>query len=125
MRWAWWGWRSGRGSCRGGARKEGMRPRALAAREARMSKAIVDPDEVRRFATDLKRFSAMLDGSMRQLQGRLNALGQTWRDQEHQKFTVEFEDTMRVLARFVAAADKQVPFLLRKAEKAEEYLRQR
>ncbi len=90
-----------------------------------MSKAIVDPDEVRRFANDLKRFSGQLDGQMRQLQGRLNALGQSWRDQEHQKFAAEFEDTMRVLARFVAATDRQVPFLMRKAEKAEEYLRQR
>ena len=32
---------------------------------------------------------------------------------------------MRVLSRFVAASDNHIPFLLRKAERAEEYLRQR
>lgn len=90
-----------------------------------MAKAIVDPDELRRFANDLKRFSGQLEQNMRQLHGRLNALGQTWRDQEHQKFTEEFEETMRQLARFVAASDRHVPFLMRKAERAEDYLRQR
>lgn len=90
-----------------------------------MSKAIVDPDELRRFANDLKRFSSGLDQQMRQLQGRMNALGQTWRDQEQVKYAEEFEDTVRVLQRFIAATDRQVPFLMRKAEKAEEYLRQR
>lgn len=90
-----------------------------------MAKAVVDPDELRRFATDLKRFNSQLDQQMRQLHGRLNALSQTWRDQEQAKFSEEFEETMRVLSRFVAASDNHIPFLLRKAERAEEYLRQR
>ncbi len=90
-----------------------------------MAKAVVDPEELRRFAVDLKRFSGQLDEQMRQLHGRFNGLGQTWRDQEQARFAEEFEQTLRVLARFVAAADKQVPFLLRKAERIEEYLRQR
>ena len=59
------------------------------------------------------------------LQARMNELGQSWRDQEHVKFAEEFEATTRVLARFTDASDKHVPFLLRKAEKIEEYLNQR
>ena len=90
-----------------------------------MSKAIVDPAELRRFAMDLKRFNANLQGQMTVLAGRLGALGQTWRDQENVKFVEEFESTMKVLARFVDAAEQHIPFLLRKAEKIEEYLNQR
>ena len=62
---------------------------------------------------------------MKQLHSRMQMLGQSWRDQEQQKFEAEFEETMRTLARFVAASENHVPFLLRKAERAEQYLRQR
>jgi uncharacterized protein YukE len=90
-----------------------------------MSKAVVDPAELRRFAMDLKRFNANLQGQMSVLAGRLGALGQTWRDQEHTKFVEEFESTMKVLSRFVDAAEHHVPFLMKKAEKIEDYLNQR
>ncbi|CAN5707468.1 hypothetical protein BH11PLA1_BH11PLA1_09150 [soil metagenome] len=90
-----------------------------------MSKAIVDPAELRRFAQDLRRFTQNLEGQMQVLSSRLSGLGQTWRDQEQQKFSEEFEQTMRVLARFTAAAAEHVPILIKKAEKIEEYLNQR
>jgi uncharacterized protein YukE len=90
-----------------------------------MSKAIVDPAELRRFAHDLKRFNEQLGNQMATLHGRLIGLGQTWRDQEHNKFSEEFEQTMKVLTRFVEASNKHIPFLIRKAERAEEYLQQR
>lgn len=90
-----------------------------------MSKAVVDPGELRRFALDLKRFNTNLLSQMAVLQSRLNDLGQTWRDQEHKKFAEEFDLTMRALARYAEAADKHIPFLLKKAEKIEEYLNQR
>lgn len=90
-----------------------------------MSKAVVDPGELRRFAQDLKRFNASLSQQMAVIQGRLNDLGQTWRDQEHAKFSQEFESTFTVLKRFVDHSEKHIPFLLRKAEKIEEYLNQR
>lgn len=90
-----------------------------------MAKAVVDPAELRRFAQDLKRFNTTLRDQMAVLQARLTELGQTWRDQEQTKFTEEFEQTMRVLVRFADATDKHIPFLLRKAEKIEEYLNQR
>ncbi|MCP3904731.1 MAG: WXG100 family type VII secretion target [Planctomycetes bacterium] len=90
-----------------------------------MAKAVVDPEELRRFAQDMKRFNEELRHQMKLLHGRLMALGQTWRDQEHTKFTEEFEETMRVLLRFTDAADQHVPFLIRKAERIEDYLQQR
>lgn len=90
-----------------------------------MGKAVVDPAELRRFAQELRRFNTGLRDQVGSLGIRFNNLGDTWRDQEHAKFAEEFEATMRVLMRFADAADQQVPFLLRKAEKIEEYLNQR
>jgi uncharacterized protein YukE len=90
-----------------------------------MAKAVVDPAELRRFAQDLKRFNTGLRDQMAVLQAKLNDLGQSWRDQEHTKFAEEFDQTTRVLARFADATDRHIPFLMRKAEKIEEYLQQR
>ncbi len=59
------------------------------------------------------------------LHGQLIGLGQSWRDREHDKFVEEFEQTMQVVARFVDATNQHVPFLLRKAERVEEYMQQR
>ena len=61
-----------------------------------MSQAIVDPAELRRFANNLKRFNADLQNQMLMVKGQLLALGQSWRDQENQKFTQEFEDTLKI-----------------------------
>lgn len=90
-----------------------------------MAKAIVDPEELRRFAHDLKRFTDDLQNNLTILHGRLESLGESWRDQEHQKFREEFEQTIRVLARFSNAANQHIPFLLRKAERIDDYLQQR
>lgn len=90
-----------------------------------MAKAIADPEELRRFAQTLKAFNTNLQQAMQQLQGSAIALGQTWRDQEHAKFQVEFEQTLRQFQRFIDASEEQVPMLLRKADRIEAYLRQR
>jgi uncharacterized protein YukE len=90
-----------------------------------MPKAVVDPAELRRFAHQLKHFNNELLHQMASLQGQFVSLGDTWRDQEHEKFAQEFTQTMQVVARFVETANQQVPFLLRKAERIEEYLQQR
>lgn len=90
-----------------------------------MSQAIVDPSDLRRFAQSLKRFNGDLESQLASMRGQLLALGRTWRDQEHQKFAEEFEQTMLVLARFVDSSNQHIPYLLRKADRVEEYLRQR
>ncbi len=90
-----------------------------------MPQAIVDPAELRRFAQNLKQFNNELQNQMAMLHGQLAGLCSSWRDQEQLKFTEEFEQTMLVIQRFVAAADLHIPFLLRKAERVEEYLQQR
>ena len=90
-----------------------------------MAQAIVDPAEIRRFAHNLKVFTGDVRGDLSSLHTQLLALGDTWRDQEHDRFRQEFESTMQVLERFLEVAADHIPFLLRKAERIEEYLSQR
>jgi hypothetical protein len=90
-----------------------------------MSQAIVDPGELRRFAAQLKRFNNDLIGQMTMIHGQLIGLNSTWRDREHEKFVEEFEQTLGVIKHFVEATDQHIPFLLRKAERIEDYLQQR
>ena len=90
-----------------------------------MGKVSGDPEELRRFARDLRRFSTQMQDMTSSLQGRLAGLGRTWRDQEHRKFADEFEQATKVLARFVESSDQHVSFLLRKAKHLDEYLNQR
>ncbi len=90
-----------------------------------MPQAIVDPEELRRFAHNLKKFSTEVRQRITMLGGQMAALTKTWRDQEQKKFSEEFEQHMKSLARFVEVVDHHVPYLLRKAEIIEEYLQQR
>jgi len=90
-----------------------------------MPQAIVDPEELRRFAHSLKNFNNELANSISVLHGQLVALGNTWRDKEHEKFSQEFVQTMLVVKRFMETSNEHIPFLLRKAERVEEYLKQR
>ena len=90
-----------------------------------MAQAIMDPEEVRRFAKEMKRFNDDIQTRASALQARFTALGSTWQDQEHAKFAEEFATTMKVLKKFVEVAEKHTPFLLKKAQRIEDYLSQR
>jgi WXG100 family type VII secretion target len=87
-----------------------------------MSKAVVDPEELRRFASDLKRFNTDVQAQITQIQRRFVKLGETWQDQEQAKFAENFEKMMGTMVKFVEATDKHIPFLLRKAQKIQDYL---
>ena len=89
-----------------------------------MSKAIMDPAEVRRFAEELKRFNQDLQNRIALLQVRFAALGDTWQDQEHTRFAEEFRQTMKALIKFMEISGQHTPYLLRKAQRIEEYLSQ-
>jgi len=85
----------------------------------------MDPEEVRRFAAELKRFNDDVQVRASALQARFASLGGTWQDQEHEKFAEEFIATMKVLKKFVEVSEKHTPYLLRKAQRIEQYLDQR
>jgi uncharacterized protein YukE len=90
-----------------------------------MAQAIVNPEELRRFAQVLKRFNADVRDSISALQAQLTGLGDTWRDQEHDRFRLEFEQTLKVVERFLEACDEHVPVLMHKAQHIDDYLHQR
>ncbi|MES2707281.1 MAG: WXG100 family type VII secretion target [Verrucomicrobiota bacterium] len=90
-----------------------------------MAQAIMDPEEVRRFAKELKRFNDDMQSRAAALQARFTALGGSWQDQEQEKFSEEFIVTMKALKKFMEVSEKHTPFLLRKAARIEEYLDQR
>ena len=90
-----------------------------------MARAIVDPEELRRFAAELKRFNGDLATQLAGIHRQFVRLGETWRDQEQARFAEDFEHMVNVLAKFAAASERQVPLLLRKAESIQDYLDQR
>jgi uncharacterized protein YukE len=90
-----------------------------------MAQAIMDPEKVRRFADELHRFNQDLQNRMSLLQARFVALGESWQDQEHEKFREEFVQTMKAMKKFVELSNQHAPYLLRKAQRIEEYLQQR
>ncbi len=90
-----------------------------------MAQAIMDPEEVRRFAAELKRFNQDLQVRASSLQARFAALGSSWQDQEHEKFSDEFVATLKALRKFIEVSEKHTPYLLRKAQRIEQYLDQR
>lgn len=90
-----------------------------------MTQAIANPEELRAFALKLKQFNISLADQSTQLAAQLETLGASWRDQENQKFTQDFKEHLRLLAQFIEANQRHIPYLLRKAERLEEYLQQR
>lgn len=90
-----------------------------------MSQAIIDPEEVRRFAAELKRFNGDLRERTASLIARHNALGDSWQDQEQEKFSAEFTQMMKSVKSFLDASERHTPYLLRKAERIQQYLDQR
>ena len=87
--------------------------------------AVVDPEELRRFAGQLNQFNADLKNSSDRLHAQFRHLGDTWRDQEHQRFAQEFDQMMRSVQRFVTVSQDHIPVLRRKASIVDDYLHQR
>jgi WXG100 family type VII secretion target len=90
-----------------------------------MPQAIVDPEELRLFAQNLKKFSSETQTRVTMLNTQLAALEKTWRDQEQKKFTEEFQQQVKGIARLIEVIEEHIPYLIHKAEIIEEYLQQR
>jgi WXG100 family type VII secretion target len=87
-----------------------------------MPQAVVDPDELRQFAQKLRKFNAELRDRLTSLSNDMAALSATWRDQEHKRFADQFDEHMKLMARFLELTDRHVPYLARKADQIDEYL---
>ena len=89
-----------------------------------MPQAHADPAEIRRFAMQLKQFQQNMTQQMGAIHGQLQNLGQSWGDHEHDKFASEFEQAAIALRKFLETSEAHIPFLLRKADRLDEYLGQ-
>ncbi len=90
-----------------------------------MPQAIVDPEELRRFAQSLRKFNTDVQERVKSLSGQMASLERTWRDQEQKKFSEEFAQQLQSLSKFIELIDRHIPYLARKAEIIEEYLQHR
>jgi uncharacterized protein YukE len=106
-------------------REGGYLAHDLYKRSIAMDQAIAHPQDLRDFAEHLRNLSQQLRDCMADSQARFQRLGETWRDVEQEKFSHEFDQAMQVIQRFTELADEHAPFLVRKAERIEEYLQQR
>lgn len=86
-----------------------------------MAQIHVDPDELEKFTNYLRRFNGELSTSLNQLQAQFVRVGDTWRDQEHQKYAQEFEQTMRLLRQFTRSTEQQIPLLQAKINTLRKY----
>lgn len=89
-----------------------------------MPQAIVDPDELREFASNLRSFNQLVADATARMQQQFSQLGETWRDQEHVKFAEEFQETIRAIQQFHDVSEAHIPHLLRKAGDIDKYLGQ-
>ena len=81
----------------------------------------VDPERLRAFADELTNFVSFVEEQLNGLRGKVSHLGETWRDQEFERFKGEFESAQHALAQFAEEAKQTVPSLRRDAERIEEY----
>ncbi len=87
-----------------------------------MNQAIVDPEQLRQFASHLHRFAEEMKQRSTGLASQMNQLEQTWRDEQQRKFAEEFSTQMRQLTRLIQTTEQHVPYLMRKAEQIDAYL---
>lgn len=82
-----------------------------------------NPEEMRRFAAALHKFTEDLNASTRRIDGASRAVGSSWNDSEYRKFMQEWQQTLQSLRRFLADAPKYEKYVLNKATALENYLR--
>ncbi len=87
-----------------------------------MNQAVVDPEQLRQFATHLKLFAEELRSRSTALATQMNRLEQTWRDEQQRKFSEEFSTQLRGLTKVIQSTEQHIPYLLRKAEQIDAYL---
>lgn len=87
-----------------------------------MSMAIANPEELRNFANTLQKYLENIEEETEVLTSAFSSLGDTWQDQQKNKFEEVLKELLAVLKRFEEDASEQIPHLLKMAEDLETYL---
>lgn len=88
-------------------------------------RAIVDPEELKRFAHDLDAFNRDLEDLLGGIRARFEHVSQTWEDQEFSDYSEHFKQADQTMVRFMEETSRQVSHLFRKAQRAQSYLDER
>lgn len=90
-----------------------------------MPQAIVDPEEVKRFAAFLQWTAAELADAKSDAASRFRDLRNSWHDEKYDKFEQTFEEALARISNFVLYAQMYAEHLKKRARIADEYLRGR
>ena len=86
-----------------------------------MSQVIVNPEELRGFASALDNFTVEIDGAFGKLNSSFNAVD-SWRDSQRDSYEEFHNDLKAYIARFNDNAGEKADYLRKKAAEADIYL---
>ena len=86
-----------------------------------MPRVDADPAELRRTAQQLRRFKSDVESQLGRASGRVSAM--RGGDPQQRKFAEEWEKTARAMRALLTSIDSHAPYLERKAQQLEDYLR--
>lgn len=87
-----------------------------------MAKAILDPEELQRFATYLDRNSSDIRGQKTAMLAAFARLSETWRDEKYARFDASFVEAMKMLELYLRQSEQYASFCKQKAARAQRYL---
>lgn len=88
-----------------------------------MAQIHTDPEKMRRFAGNLKKFADTVNNEMSSMKGKLGRLGETWQDQQYEGFVEIFLKAEKMLKDFVNETQRTAPLIERDAAAIEEAFR--
>lgn len=86
---------------------------------------IRDVDDLKKFHDTLKRHNQDLDDLRKRMDASCRTLGESWRDQEYQRFLEEWQVSMRAMQQFLERSDGFVKHVRAKEQRARDFLRAR
>lgn len=85
-----------------------------------MAQIHTDPEKMRQFAGNLKRFADTVNNEMSNMKGKLGRLGETWQDQQYEGFVNIFLKAEKMLKDFVHETQRAAPLIERDAAAIED-----
>jgi hypothetical protein len=90
--------------------------------DGKMPQAIVDPDELRRFAVFLNSMAESVRNKKTAVSSNFSSLKEVWRDQKYTQFERVFTETTKQLDKFLKDAANYAQYLQKKASIVDKYL---
>ena len=85
-----------------------------------MSKINADPQEILKFAQNLKSFHSQLDSMVSKLNANFKSLGGVWSDSSFKEYAERYQQGMKMINKFKTQSENDIPMLQKKAKALEE-----